>query len=63
MSVVTGIRVTHKLFHTLGGPLSISQEVAAAFNLTGIRDVCIRRVDKHLVALDLVEFRFQVCVT
>ena len=43
-----------------GGPLSISQEVAQAFNLSGLREVCIRRVDKDKVALDLVEFRFKV---
>ena len=48
------------LLHYIGGPLSISQEVAQAFNLNGLREVCIRRVDKQVVALDLVEFRFKV---
>ena len=48
------------LLHDIGGPLSISQEVAQAFNLNGLREVCIRRVDKQVVALDLVEFRFKV---
>ena len=44
----------------VGGPISISQEVATAFNLVSGRETCIRRVDKDLVALDLVEFRFKV---
>uniref|UniRef100_A0A1X7T7C6 Uncharacterized protein n=1 Tax=Amphimedon queenslandica TaxID=400682 RepID=A0A1X7T7C6_AMPQE len=42
------------------GPLSISGEVAHAFNLSGLREVCIRRVDKDEVTLDLVEFRFKI---
>ncbi len=46
----------------LGGPISISQEVSGPFNLISGRETCIRRVDKELVALDLVEFRFKVCV-
>uniref|UniRef100_A0A1X7T8H0 Uncharacterized protein n=1 Tax=Amphimedon queenslandica TaxID=400682 RepID=A0A1X7T8H0_AMPQE len=43
-----------------GGPLSISGEVAHAINLSGLREVCIRRVDKDEVTLDLVVFRFKV---
>ena len=43
-----------------GGLLSISQEIAQAFNVNGLREVCIRWVDKQPVALDLVEFRFKV---
>jgi hypothetical protein len=42
-----------------GGPISISNDVAQAFNLTGFREFCIRRVDKQTVGLDLVEFRFK----
>ena len=45
------------LLNYIGGPLSISQEVALAFNVNGLREVCIRRIDKQL---DLVEFRFKV---
>ncbi|XP_019859216.1 PREDICTED: uncharacterized protein LOC109587417 [Amphimedon queenslandica] len=43
-----------------GGPLSISGEVAHAINLSGLREVCIRRVDKDEVTLDLVEFIFKI---
>uniref|UniRef100_A0A1X7TK67 Uncharacterized protein n=1 Tax=Amphimedon queenslandica TaxID=400682 RepID=A0A1X7TK67_AMPQE len=42
------------------GPLSISGEVAHAINLSGLREVCIRRVDKDEVTLDLVEFIFKI---
>uniref|UniRef100_A0A1X7SWV2 Uncharacterized protein n=1 Tax=Amphimedon queenslandica TaxID=400682 RepID=A0A1X7SWV2_AMPQE len=41
------------------GPLSISGEVAHTINLSGLREVCIRRVDKDEVTLDLVEFIFK----
>ena len=37
-----------------GGLLSISQEIAQAFNVNGLREVCIRWVDKQPVALDLI---------
>uniref|UniRef100_A0AAN0JYW5 Uncharacterized protein n=1 Tax=Amphimedon queenslandica TaxID=400682 RepID=A0AAN0JYW5_AMPQE len=44
----------------LGGPLSISGEVARAINLSGLREVCIRRVDKDEKTLDLVVFIFKI---
>ena len=43
-----------------GGPLSISSEVAQAFNLTGVKWVRVRRVDKKEVGLDMLEVRFKV---
>ena len=43
-----------------GGPLSVSKEVAQAFNLDGVREVIVRRVERDEVALDLVELRFKV---
>ena len=43
-----------------GAPISISSEVAQAFKLTGLREVCVRRVDKQSVGLDLMELRFKV---
>ena len=44
----------------VGAPLSISSEVAQAFKLTGLREVCVRRVDKQSVGLDLMELHFKV---
>ena len=38
-----------------GGPLSISRELAAAFQLEGVREVAVR-----VVGLDLMEVRFKV---
>ena len=60
MITTTQIHNPIPLFHCSGGPLSISQEVASAFGLAAGREACIRRVDRHHVALDLVEFRFKV---
>ena len=42
-----------------GGPLSILNDVAAAFNLTGVREVCVRKVEREWVGLDLVELSFK----
>ena len=46
----------------LGGPLSINQELSQAFNLTAGRKVCVRRVEREEVGVDLMELRFKVCV-
>lgn len=35
--------------------------MAQAFNLTGVKNVLIRRVDKKEVGLDMLEVRFKVC--
>ena len=43
-----------------GGPLSISRELAAAFQLEGVREVAVRMVDRAEVGLDLMEVRFKV---
>lgn len=43
-----------------GGPISVSSEVAHAFNLTGVKQVYIRRINKKEVGLDMVEVRFKV---
>ena len=50
---------THTHTHTLGGPFSILQDTAVAFNLTGVREVCVRKVDQREVGLDLVELSFK----
>ena len=42
-----------------GGPFSVLQEVAVAFTLTGVREVCVRKVDRRDVALDMVELSFK----
>ena len=43
-----------------GGPLSISRELAVAFQLEGVREVAVRVVDRAEVGLDLMEVRFKV---
>ena len=43
-----------------GGPLSINHELSQAFNLTGGRKVCVRRVEREEVGVDLMELRFKV---
>ena len=51
---------THTHTHTLlGGPFSIYQDVAVAFSLTGVREVCVRKVEQRDVGLDLVELSFK----
>ena len=45
-----------------GGPLSINHELSQAFNLTGGRKVCVRRVEREEVGVDLMELRFKVRV-
>ena len=45
---------------TKGGPLSVSREIAGAFNLEGVREVYVRRVERVEVGLDLVELRIKV---
>lgn len=45
-----------------GGPLSISKELAQMFNFERVREVCVRKVEKEEVGLDLVELRFKVTV-
>ena len=50
------------LYFLLGGPLSINQELSQAFNLTAGRKVCVRRVEREEVGVDLMELRFKVCV-
>ena len=42
-----------------GGPLSIRRELAAAFQLEGVREVAVRVVDWAEVGLDLMEVRFK----
>ena len=44
----------------LGGPLSISKELAQMFSLEGLREVTVRKVEGDEVGLDLVELRFKV---
>lgn len=44
-----------------GGPLSISKELAQMFDLEGVREVCVKKVEKDAVGLDLVELKFKVC--
>ncbi len=44
----------------IGGPLSISKELAQMFNLEGMREVSVRKVEGEDVGLDLVELRFKV---
>ena len=46
---------------TKGGPVSVSREIAGAFNLEGVREVWVRRVERVEVGLDLVELRIKVC--
>ena len=53
----------HCVHLAAGSPLSISSEVAHAFKLNGLKSVCIRRVDKKEVGLDMVEVRFKVMAT
>lgn len=45
----------------VGGPLSISKELAQMFGLEGMREVTVRKVESEEVGLDLVELRFKVC--
>ena len=52
----------YDVFSMLGGPLSINHELSQAFNLTGGRKVCVRRVEREEVGVDLMELRFKVCV-
>ena len=60
------VRVCATLFGPLyvcacvGGPLSISKELAQMFNLEGTREVLVRKVKSEEVGLDLVELRFKV---
>ncbi len=42
-----------------GGPVSISRDIAGAFGLEGVREVCVRRVEREEVGLDLVELRIK----
>ena len=52
---------THTHTHTIaGGPLSISNDVAQAFSLMGVREVKVRRVEREEVGLDLLEIKFKV---
>uniref|UniRef100_A0A1X7TI63 Uncharacterized protein n=1 Tax=Amphimedon queenslandica TaxID=400682 RepID=A0A1X7TI63_AMPQE len=51
--------IVMEIFYWKWSTYSISGEVAHAINLSGLREVCIRRVDKDEVTLDLVEFRFK----
>ncbi len=44
-----------------GGPLSILQEVAQEFGLQGVREVCVKKVVREEVGLDLIEVKFKVC--
>ncbi len=46
-----------------GGPLSISKDLAQTFNLEGLREVRVRKVERDSVGLDLVELRFKVQAT
>ena len=43
-----------------GGPLSISKELAQHFNLEGVKEVNVRKVDKEEVGIDLLELKFKV---
>ena len=52
----------YDVFSMLGGLLSINHELSQAFNLTGGRKVCVRRVEREEVGVDLMELRFKVCV-
>ena len=48
-------------FECSGGPLSISKELAQTFNLEGVKEVSVKKVEREEVGLDLVELRFKVC--
>ena len=39
----------------------MSREIAGAFNLDGVREVCVKRVEREDVGLDLIELRIKVC--
>ena len=46
---------------TTGGPLSIGKELAQLYNLEGVKEVNVRKVDKDEVGIDLLELKFKVC--
>ena len=41
--------------------MSVSKELAQMFDLEGVREVCVKKVEKDAVGLDLVELKFKVC--
>ena len=43
-----------------GGPLSVGRELAQLYNLEGVKEVNVRKVDKDEVAIDLLELKFKV---
>ena len=45
---------------TTGGPLSIGKELAQLYNLEGVKEVNVRKVDKDEVGIDLLELKFKV---
>jgi hypothetical protein len=45
---------------TTGGPLSVGKELAQLYNLEGVKEVNVRKVDKDEVGIDLLELKFKV---
>ena len=43
-----------------GGPLSVGKELAQLYNLEGVKEVNVRKVDKDEVGIDLLEIKFKV---
>ena len=43
-----------------GGPLSVGKELAQLYNLEGVKEVIVRKVDKDEVGIDLLELKFKV---
>ena len=43
-----------------GGPLSVGRELAQLYNLEGVKEVNVRKVDKDEVGIDLLELKFKV---
>ena len=43
-----------------GGPLSVNKELAQLYNLEGVKEVNVRKVDKEEVGIDLLELKFKV---
>ena len=44
----------------IGGPLSVGKELAQLYNLEGVKEVNVRKVDKDEVGIDLLELKFKV---
>ena len=43
-----------------GGPLSVGRELAQLYNLEGVKEVNVRKVNKDEVGIDLLELKFKV---